>query len=255
MEVAIIPPGSLMNRTVNRRYEMIIPDAIRHDSNYSAYYSRLGKIRNSPKYTILDNGSFESGAAVSDNRILEMAHVFRVTEVIAPDVLGDVYHSISRLETFLYTIDMIQDFRLRVMAAVQGQNLAECKLFVTYVAQTPRAGVTWTLGLPKHLIETTGHQDARLRLARWITREYDHLFEIHALGYNFPGEAQGLAELGVRSIDTSAPFIAAYNGRLLSDLTDGAGPRPDGFWNLPADKFDTGLVDANIQILDAWAQS
>jgi hypothetical protein len=200
---------------------------------------------------MIDNGAFES-AALTDHRLLEIAHVLRVNEVAAPDVMGDVYHSLNRLEAFIYTIEMIYDFRLRVMAIVQGQNLVECKNFITYIANTQHANVTWTIAFPKHLVKTTGHQDVRLKLVRWTQREYDHLFQIHALGYNFPGEVQGLAELGIRSLDTSAPFVAALHGWNLNDHLEPL-PRTQYYWSIPADQFDTKLVEENIQLLDKWA--
>jgi len=240
MEVALIAPGSLQHLSVNRKFEMIIPEGVHHDSRYKTYFSHEGR---SDKYTMLDNGAFEQ-AQVTDHNLLELAAMYQVDEVAAPDVIGDVYQSLNKLESFLYMIESYQDFQLRIMAVVQGQNLRECKSFITYIASTQHANTTWTLAFPKHLVKTTGHFDARLRLIRWTQREYNHLFQIHALGYNYPGEVQGLAGLGVRSLDTSAPFIAAYHRYSLQNQSE-IDPRstiPD-YWNLPADQFDSKLVE------------
>lgn len=62
-----------------------------------------------------------------------------------------------------------------------------------------------------------------------------------------------LAGLGVRSMDTDAPFRSAYHKVVLESGLE-FGDRPTGYWIKNEAEFDQDLVARNIRSLDGWAR-
>lgn len=248
MHVAIIPPACQLARCLNRRYQMLLPDFAVLEP-YNEYYS---KFATEQYFTILDNGAFES-TALKPLDLLELAKKYHVDEVIAPDTIGNALESLDQLAEFLsqcrYGLNVAMP---RIMAVVQGTSLDQCKNYIDRVVRFP---VVTTLGIPKHLVATADCRNIRTELVVYISDRYRHLWDLHYLGFVAPGEMMMGARLGVRSLDTSAPFICAAANLPISPV--GAPciipKRQENYAHLGPEYLDSQLTDANIRRVDEWA--
>lgn len=258
MKIALIPPVSQLSRLEGRKYQMMIPSFAR-SIVYRNYYKMLGE---KPQYHLmLDCGAFE-GAPLSQHDLLEMAIEYKADEVVPPDILGDGAESFHMLNEFMSKTRhpaFASRLRAKVMAAVQGQTLGQCYAYIDRIYNSGLYMDIPTLGIPKHLTETTGHYDARTQIARYIDKKHPGVFTIHFLGFVGPGDAIEGARLDVRSLDTSAPFICAAENMLLSGSSALAEPstvpkRQINYTALGKEYFHPKVINANIDILDMWAQ-
>lgn len=254
MKVALIPPASQLHHCVGRPFQMMIPD-FTHSLAYQRYYKKFGLDPNT--FVILDNGAFEGGA-LDDYDLLQMAAEYRVDEVASPDTLGDYRATLTQLDKFvaIYRHPSHTHTRpSRLMAIVQGQTIQECRLCIAGFSKDRFASIITTIGLPKHLAATTGRDDVRHDLTSYINHAYPDRWDIHYLGFVAPGEMMGGAQLGVRSLDTSAPFICtAENLKILPDSGPTVVPsRQNWFSNLGPEYFHPLLVKENIDCVDLWA--
>jgi hypothetical protein len=95
---------------------------------------------------------------------------------------------------------------------------------------------------------------ARAETAAWIAEEFGDRFAVHLLGFYDSWHYElGLCQGTVRSIDTVAPFTAAYWGQLLSDKPGGL-RRPRDYESVRSMQFPADLVRQNIEYLDSLAE-
>jgi hypothetical protein len=90
---------------------------------------------------------------------------------------------------------------------------------------------------------------------RWVLEHYPDI-EIHLLGYTREGELMVAAELGARSLDTSAPFTCTAENMSLSprDTWDFEIPkRQQNFGELGPEYFHPRVLRQNIDLIDKWA--
>jgi hypothetical protein len=148
------------------------------------------------------------------------------------------------------------------MAVVQGQTVEECQYCIKGIAKFS-PGKNWdeigvrTLGIPKHLASTTSWEDIRTQLLRWALKEFPGVWDYHFLGYVREGELMQAAELGVRSLDTSAPFICTAENMKLNPREQWEyeiPKRQPDFADLGPEYFHPKLLRENIDILDRWSR-
>jgi hypothetical protein len=218
---------------------------------YRRFYERL--VSSSGYHTTLDNGAFE-GDTLSNSDLLFLSNEYKVREVIAPDTLRASAKSLEQLTKFLSHKrhpSRRHYSRCSVMAVVQGKSLEECIHHVKQLAFIVDVGC---VGIPRHLPNTTGLLNVRSALATYIHNECDRDWSVHFLGFVSQDDTIAGAQAGVRSMDTSAPFIYAARGLTLTlDKTEVRLERPDHFLDLPHNAFDPRIIAENIKILDEWA--
>jgi hypothetical protein len=256
MDIALIPPASQLDHLMSRKIQMMIP-AYTKNARYRWFYRNFG--HNSDMHVILDNGAFE-GARLSPHDLLGMAYDYQVDEIIIPDEMGDMGASMYMLEEFMAKLVTRKWHPKYVMAAVQGQTVEECHAHIRNIAE--HTSEVTTLGLPKHLDKTTGWEGIRVKLTEWILKEFPNMWDIHFLGYIREGEMMSAAEVGVRSLDTSAPFICAAELMSINPSTYASWSsswnfevpeRQKNFADLPKEYFHPKLIKDNIDQLDRWA--
>jgi len=241
----------------SRPYQMLVPDLC-YTPEYKKKYEYY--CLDYRYFVILDNGAYET-VAMDDSALLRMACDYKVDEVIAPDTMRDAAASLLQLDEFM-ALWRHPSYRHRrpdrVMAVVQGTSIEQCQSMVHRIA-TDHPQVA-TLGIPKHLPKTTGIPIARLELADWIQNTYpSYAQDIHFLGFTHDGEVEDAAEIKIRSLDTSIPFVAARENMTLAHCAREGTPFPDrqrwyaNLWS--ATRAPHELISHNIRTLDDWARA
>jgi hypothetical protein len=253
VEICLIPPIAAVSTCDNRPYQMMIPD-LSYDTGFKKKYEEYGL---SHKYfVILDNGAYETTARDS-NQLIEMAYRYRVDEVIAPDVMRDTRESLRLLDEFMavWKHPSRRNRRPeRVMAVLQGRTIEQCQSMARQVAADHP--LIETIGIPKHLPHTTGIPTARLELALWLRDTFHGSWEIHFLGFTCDGEVHDAAEIGVRSLDSSIPYVCAGEKVELADCAKLGSypPRQRWYANMWANTpTPYERIWRNIITLDEWA--
>lgn len=249
MKVALIAPTSQLHYCMGREYQMMIPE-FEHHLAYQKYYQVFGTMPNT--FVMLDNGAFE-GEQLSDTDLLNMAVEYHVDEVAIPDTLYDTEATLFQMHKFVATYKHPSRARRRpprLMAIVQGRTFEECKACINGFADTRYTNYITTIGIPKHLPSTTKEDDVRINLVRWINVKYPHKWDLHFLGFVEPGEMMRGAALGVRSLDTSAPFISAAENLSIAEYVP---VRQRWFSNLGPKFFHPTVTKDNIRLTDEWA--
>lgn len=249
MKLCLIPPGCLVLTAQRQKYQMLIPEGLANPDYAKAYQKFCSSDR---YYTIMDNGAWESKSMSPPNLIYTATEVYTVQELIVPDVVND-----NPEDTLIAMKEFFEAWRginwngktrkLKLAAVVHGSSLLQAFDFVETVASKyPEVKVIMPA---KHLAETIGDPEARVKLAQAIEIFFPRRFEIHFLGYS-PDRHFEVFTQNVRSIDTAAPYISAWRGFELSKGKKP--PRPEGYFGLPAKEFDgrLGLVQENVNFLN-----
>lgn len=253
-EIVLIPPASLLGTVWERKYQMLIPAGL-SETEYSYYYKHFGK---DPAYFVMmDNGMFEKPPLPIPN-LVAMSEEYRVQELVLPDVWEDAVETLAQVRQFLeYWFNIgIYCWPPRFQAVVHGQkNLnnsgaveAAAKAFVSAVAEYQQIP---TVAISRSLSRSMGNIEGRNILAKWIHDNFPQL-DIHYLGFDdeWHGEIKDVMGI-VRSMDTVAPYTAAYAGKKLRDRPKV--PRPPSYFSLATSNFDMRLVKSNIAYLDNLA--
>jgi len=251
MDVALIPPRSLLEMVRKRPFQMAVPEALKRTRVRDFYRS----LRSS--YVILDNGMFESGEAIPNEFLFDLASQINANELVMPDAKDNMEKTLELINDFLNIYDS-QSNHYNLMATVQVHNLDEVPEYVYRVLSLMRRIGTKhiTFGLPRRMTEDFG-PGARIMCARTISDVAWSRTPIHLLGLSRAGGPQGgLNEVRylahtVRSVDTSAPFVWAQDG-----LGIGLGnpvERKEAYFNQPKGMFHDYYLRENVRILDSTA--
>ena len=248
MKLALIPPFSGMHfLTSAYSYHMMLPQLV-HNPLYAEKYRHLSQ----GHFVMMDNGAAES-KMLNNKDLMEVASEYKPSELILPDIKGDALGTLSLIKEFLSLRprhNLYPDMSL--VAVAQGRTGIELQRMIEVIADMRR--VT-TIGIPRHLLATIGNNAARLTLAKWITKRYNHRFEIHFLGAApaWPYEIFFARELGiVRSMDTSMPFNYALNNLALRDDRLNIA-RPDNYFEAEFTVQQDELARRNCTIMHQWA--
>jgi hypothetical protein len=247
MKLALIPPNDMAWTAVDN-YHLILPQNWRNPLHEQACAQRWLE----GGFFILDNGAAE-GLTFSQQEIVDIAWRYRCQEIVLRDVMNDAEATEKLVE------EDIEFFGLTsrsLMAVVQGKTVQECKELIDLYVLGMDAVVN-TIGIPRHLITTIGDGDDAIRvsLASHI-RRISQRVNIHLLGTcpDYITELKDFGKtfrrLGVRGIDTSAPFVYAYNESWIGD--GDVCVRPKDYFNMTQKYFDERLVQQNIDTLTRW---
>lgn len=250
MKLALIPPIDLLDLTSLTEMQLMLPHLVSNDRYAYTYHYHC---KDPEQFVILDNGEAE-GVSIDPNRLLEIAFDFAVDQIVVPDTIGDATATMRNLDWFIDFLHRkgIPSSQISLMFVAQGKNLMEVRESIHHAMNYNEVH---TIGLPRHLLTTTGIHDARHQLVRWFQEEYKDILgvDIHLLGGspNHPTEIRQYKwpEI-VRSTDTSSPFNFAYRGFLLR--IGNQAKRPFDYFNLGADEFDEEVIRRNVQYLREW---
>lgn len=251
MKVAFIAPPKLLVKLPGGMFKaenhiMMLPEFFDSPDYLGWHATRL-------EFKILDNGVAE-GNMMGNEKLMAMANNVRATELVVPDVMGDMEKTVTAVTSFMAIHNSFQFKPPRLMGVVQGNDFKECMELVRFYRQIKHIK---TLGIPRWLVNNV-HASFRIKLVALIRQEYKSDFAIHLLGasHAYPDECQSVerAHPGfVRSIDTSLPFTYAQLGLDLSPRYNV--PRQPSFKDFEWDKVDTELAIRNCNRFSFWAQN
>jgi hypothetical protein len=252
--LALIPPISMAEQFINRDCFLLLPQLLQAET----YQRYVDKISRTNSLSILDNGAFEEVKILSDT-LVQLASEHEVDEIVVPDVMKEAAGTLEQVQNFYNSIVKLHGKAhtpKQLMAVVQGVSLGECADFISALSTCVGAQYVTTLGLPRHLLDTTQDIRVRLKLAKHIHHWYGKRYMVHFLGASplWPAELCYLNELKVRSVDTSMPFVYAFYGEKVRAL----GPRlerPTGYFDLTPQQVDEEILTYNIRTLDKWVQN
>lgn len=251
MKVAFIAPPKLLVKLpsavfVAQNHIMMLPEFFDHKDYLGWHTTRL-------EMRMLDNGAAEGDLMVPE-RLLAMAYQVRATELVIPDVIGDLQGTVAKVTEFMGVYNNFQNRPPRLMGVVQGHTFQECMELIRFYRQIKYVK---TLGIPRWMVNNL-HASFRIKLLTLIRQEYKTDFAIHLLGasHAYPDECQSVerAHPGfVRSIDTSLPFTYAQLGLELSPRYNV--PRQTNFADFEWDAVDTELAINNCNRFSMWASN
>lgn len=252
MKIALIPPKGLEGFALHSTFHLNLGlPALMKNPNYLNVYQRA---KRGGDYIVMDNGIAE-GHKATGSEILAAAALLCADEIVLPDVLYDHSKTLERVNFFLTNFKtQAREMGIKKMMAVaQGksrQNLQHC------INQYAEQSAITCIGIPRHLIQTTGSTSIRIDIANWIQSVHKGRFEIHLLGAdpNARKEIRWAATYAehIRSIDSSMPFNYALAGYPL----DGVGSihRPDAYFSRAwGTVSNVELVKHNIAVFKGWA--
>jgi hypothetical protein len=249
MDVALIPPYSMMHTIVGRRYYMLLPSSLTN-LNYRAFHNDLITTKS---YVILDNGMFED-SMMSNDRLIDLANMWQVDEVVMPDVRGDMEGTLKAVDQFLNMFTLINfDKTPSLMVVIQVQRKDQIEEFLQRAGDLERLhfgrhGV-FTYGIPRRLAEDID-REVRIRTAAQVCIYFPNN-HIHLLGYARTRGVNEIAALSgmVRSIDTDAPYVWAANHALLGG--PGVYERPERYMDMKS--IPDTYLQRNIATLNRWS--
>jgi len=226
---------------------------------YGAWYARASRDRH--EYVTLDNGAFELGASVADELLLRWMANLVPTEVVIPDVLGDIQATVSRGRAFVEkaedTFQASGGLVSGYLAVGQGRTFNEWCDCVRALLEIPRVNAIGIVEETADWFPTTG---GRLALIRTVESWLRPRAEIHLLGTDESfAETRAIAKAcpWVRSTDSGKSTVYALSGHRL-DIQDGPKIAYPG---RPKDFFECAVTHAqredaiwNAACVRAWCK-
>ena|SRR6478609_2047303 len=244
MELALIPPYAHLDTLQERNYHLMLPQCTKNSAYFDTYAQLCQSVDN---FVILDNGIAENQAWPWDS-LISLGGAFGVSEIVLPDVMGDMKKTIHEIQAVQ---DRTPDI-FSYMAVVQGQTMNEIQTCIDIYAAMPYVS---TLGIPRHLIKTLDNPHVREWIVKWASREYPGEFQIHLLG-SAPTRPQEMADMPgdvkalIRGTDTSLPYVQALYGNHLRIASEEG--RQENYFELEGWGLQPHLMDENIQQLQEW---
>ena len=184
-------------------FDFVIASTCLEYPEYLEYFMSMKD--NNPRFTILDNGAFETGEAVKDEEYIELARKLRPDVLIVPDVYKDNAATGCRAVNFftMWQNNPIDDVEL--MGVLQGNSWSA----LISMSQTLYAPVCKYIGLPY----ATGIDRYQ------FLKAYPEIQNVHILGVPTLTEIYGLRLLpNVVSIDSSLPVKCAKDMKLIEEV-------------------------------------
>lgn len=254
MKMIYIPPLQMLSSTGDSHRQLMLPH-MTWNEDYGRYF---GKAKPGNKYTILDNGAAES-VKVSFDKLASTANAYDVDELVLPDALGDRVHTNRLAVDFLVGFGSKINIRTQLGYVLHGYDVRdtieayeELKL---NRALFNRLGVLY---LPRMLV-TDREPLARLDVARYILKDERLPKAIHFLGAapHFLREVKHVAaaaDLRIRSMDTSAPFVYAIRGRSVEEQVH-IKRDIETYFGTPMTNDQKCLAWQNMATMDGWVSA
>lgn len=254
MELALIPPVSLLEMTMQTTYQLALPHMFK-DPFYAEHYKTLLAAQPIGAHVILDNGAAE--AEHTDN--LDLVHLINElhpTEFALPDVLADTDKTVA--QAFHFLLDFVDQIPsdVNIGYVAQGHDPNESIEGIDHIMQSAVGGAIKVIYIPRLLLKESGLQMSRIMVADWINDNYPEL-DVHLFGASveWVQEIREAARANyIRSMDTSLPFNYAFNYELVDKETAGKINRPKDYFSLVPDDRQTALSYVNVETFLEWSR-
>ncbi len=159
--------------------------------------------RRKSRFTILDNGAFETGEALPDKMYIDIAEKLQPEVLIIPDVYKNMHKTMLRFNFFMKKNPLQNLPNTDLMGVLQAQGSVDNAEMLAnlYNAQNIKwFGIPYAAGLDRYQ----------------LIKKHPEWENIHILGLPHLSEAIALVDLSnVKSIDSSLPVKAAMENKIL----------------------------------------
>ena len=212
-------------------FDFIIASTCFKYPEYLEYFMNIQKTE--PRFTILDNGAFETGEAVDDDAYIELARKLRPDVLVIPDVYKDNKATGCRAINFIHKWEDNPVEDVDLMGVLQGDSwrVLEAMYNVLYAPVCKYIGLPYATGVDRYQFLKT----------------HPEIENVHILGLPVLTEVYGLIQLpNVISIDSSLPVKCAMDNKLINKvLTSDSYVKPDEI------DLDTLALSYNLQMFSA----
>jgi len=255
MDIALIPPTSLLYTAAERHVHMVIPEGLK-SSVYRTFYKVLSMRGDTT--LLLDNGAFEAAGPqgpLSDDQLIQAIFDFNIDRFVLPDYLGDIEKTLASAERFLHVWNLhqqtIEQKPITFIAPVQGATRTQLEACINrYILLEEEFEIPLTFGLPRWIADEIDRH-IRLSLADYIANRFPNNIHLLGLSPSWANEVQ-YHNRNVRSMDTSAPYVWTIAGLRLG-VDERPAQRPDNYFAYDCRDVDMELLGRNIAMLDGWA--
>ena len=254
MELALIPPKSLLVDTNRTKMQLVLPQLLKYKpedilDDYSLRYRK--HCDNSSQYVIMDNGAAEANQ-LSSTQLLRIAEMYAPDELAIPDTLADSTKTIQQAWDFFgkhqRDLDRINANRyksglvdLKLGFVAQGRSADESINCIIQMLSHHWSKQVKVIYIPRLLIRESGDRLARIKVFKQLYKSLGTQFEYHFFGAasGWPNEVNTIRNYeGIRSMDTSLPYTMAYFFAQLDASYKHAGlNRPEHYFDLPEHDF------------------
>jgi hypothetical protein len=225
-------------------YDYCLPHLLDLYPDYEKYFREA---KQKGRYIIMDNSLHELGEAYNTKRLIYWVNELKPNEFIIPDVWEDAIKSMRNAKEWL-RVELPDG--VKKVAVVQGKSFSEAvKCYHTYKLLGYEK-IAFSYGADYYHTEMCPHpnRDIGKALGRLLViskmlelKAINRSDEIHLLGCSVPQEFlyyKGIEQ--IKTIDTSNPIMAAFDGTLYNDW---------GLLEKPKTKIDDVIGDkTNFQV-------
>lgn len=256
MEFCTITPIEGMQRwgTALSNRHLILAQML-YNEKYAHYYTTR---RLSGDFIILDNGAYELTNPIDAPAFMNMVKNIHPQVAVLPDILGSPWKKTTAAS--LNFLDEYGDYIERLgyktewmfVPQIHGGKIEEIYKAVDTVLNDGRQGhrVTW-IGLGRYLATKWG---SRTVVAVFLKKMYPEI-RLHALGManGNLSEMKHLRDIGVESIDSSAPVWRGWLGMDLTSESDcnywQEHGKPCNFHADAPQENNTKLIESNLEAI------
>lgn len=227
MKCSVELPTSYLDKSEMFDFDFVIASTFKEHISYRDYYLHV----RTKRYTILDNGAFETGEAMGDEEYFTVAKKLLPDVLILPDVYKGPHESISRSSDFIrYWKNVGGIASVKLMAVLPGTTIRE--MYTQY-------GYFKNLGITHFAFPYWPGIDRYQFLLH-----HPEIENVHILGLPCLTEVFSLNLLSnVDSIDSSLPIRCTKNNThmknvLVANNQHGVNPVEDS--------LDTSLLVTNL---------
>lgn len=212
-------------------YDFVIASTCAEYPEYLKYFMEVKA--QAPRFTILDNGSFETGEAMSDEEYIELARMLRPEVLVVPDVYKDNAATGCRAVNFFSAWESNPIDDVELMGVLQGDswNTLLSMYHIIYKPVCKYIGLPYATGIDRYQ----------------FLKAHPEISNVHILGAPTLTEIYSLRLLpNVVSIDSSLPVKCAKEGTLINEaLVASLYAQPD------ETELDLLTLSYNLQIFTA----
>lgn len=272
MELALIPPKSLLMDTNRTRMQLMLPQLLDNRPGlFITPYSQIYKAHcDDPKqYVIMDNGAAES-EQMTNQELLHLVTLYGPDEFAIPDVLGDsdatiakawnfFSHNQSQLDLLNSNRKLMKDANLKLGFVAQGKTVYDAIRIVDRMTSFTWSDQIKVIYIPRLLVKESDNPQARIEVFNVLWERYKNRFEYHLFGAapSWPNEITIAGQYKIRSMDTSLPYVMSHHCEKPDKSTHKEEiSRPFNYFNLSLDEFPDHLqyVDWFIDAAERWGE-
>jgi hypothetical protein len=215
------PFAYLENSLKYNDYDYLLPHLYDEYTEYREFFKREGKLNR--RYIVMDNSLHELGVPYSKGRMISIIEEIKPDEFIVPDAWEDAITSMRQAKEWSF-IELPEG--VKKVAVVQGKSFNDVvKCYQTYkwLGYTKIAfsyGASYYNNIFPHPNKDIGKALGRqLVISQMIEMGLiGNSDEIHLLGCSLPQEFLYYKDVKqIKSMDTSNPVMAAFDGILYND--------------------------------------